>query len=72
MSMDSGIVWVSFGSDRKSVDGRWHIRHPENSPSGRWELYDMKAGTWHGDWRTCTQAKKQAAIVVARTGDGAL
>lgn len=63
------ITWLSFGKDRKSTDGRWHIRHPENSPSGRWELYDVKAGTWHGDWRTCSQAKSKAERVEKFGGD---
>lgn len=61
-------TWLSFGLDRKTGDGRWHIRHPENSPSGRWELYDTNAGTWHGDWRTCKQAKEKAAQIVRLEG----
>ena len=69
--MPTETMWVQFGMDRKTTDGRWHIRHPENSPSGRWELYDTKSDTWHGDWRTCKDAKQKAAAVERLLGGGA-
>lgn len=66
--MSPVITWVSHGMDRKSVDGRWHIRHPSTTPSKRWELYDMKASKWHGDWGTCAQAKDAAELRERRRG----
>lgn len=54
------ISWLSYGKDRKSQDGRWHIRHPDTCPSKRWELYDMETQMWWGDWRTCNAAKQKA------------
>ena len=58
----SGIVWLG-DKDRVSDDGRWHIVHRSIAPSKRWELYDVKAGNWYGDWATCKAAKERAEVV---------
>ena len=63
----SEIIWDGYQKDRKSRDGRWHIRHPSTTPSKKWELYDMKAGRWCGDWPTCKAAKAAAQREVYAT-----
>lgn len=48
------------GHDYVSDDGRWRIVSPKLSCTNRYELYDVQAGRWYGDWLTLTRAKKCA------------